>query len=150
MALRQLATNSGKYGAWSSPTGVVTVSWLVERNGAETPRLRLIWLERFFTVAPAETVADATTRATAVTFVIAVLDLNLQGQSAGSVASAVVEAGKSIVFSTGLDVAEIAAEFRKWPVLYKPDKDTDVRGALIAAVIIPIPFIPAQLPAMSS
>ena len=39
------------------------------------------------------------------------------------------------MFSTDSDAAEIAAEFRNWPVMYQSDKDTDVRGALIAAVI---------------
>ena len=46
LALHELATNSVKHGAWSAPAGVVTVSWLLERNGSETPRLRLRWQER--------------------------------------------------------------------------------------------------------
>ena len=46
LALHELATNSVKHGAWSAPAGIVTVSWLLERNGSETPRLRLRWQER--------------------------------------------------------------------------------------------------------
>ena len=46
LALHELATNSVKHGAWSAPAGVVTVSWLLERNESETPRLRLRWQER--------------------------------------------------------------------------------------------------------
>ena len=46
LALHELATNSVKHGAWSTPAGIVTVSWLLERNGSEKPRLRLRWQER--------------------------------------------------------------------------------------------------------
>ena len=46
LALHELATNSVKHGAWSDPAGVVSVSWLIESNGTEMPRLRLSWQER--------------------------------------------------------------------------------------------------------
>ena len=46
LALHELATNSGKHGTWSAPAGMVTVSWLLERNESETPRLRLRWQKR--------------------------------------------------------------------------------------------------------
>jgi PAS domain S-box-containing protein len=46
LALHELATNSVKHGAWSSPAGLVTVSWRIESEGAELPGLRIHWLER--------------------------------------------------------------------------------------------------------
>jgi PAS domain S-box-containing protein len=42
LALHELATNSLKHGAWSSPTGIVTVNWQLEDDGG----LRLSWVER--------------------------------------------------------------------------------------------------------
>jgi PAS domain S-box-containing protein len=44
LALHELATNAAKYGAWSSPTGRVTVSWEVHDNGGDDG-LRLGWRE---------------------------------------------------------------------------------------------------------
>jgi PAS domain S-box-containing protein len=41
MVLHELATNSLKYGALSSPSGRVTVQWSIERDGG----LRLVWRE---------------------------------------------------------------------------------------------------------
>ena len=46
LALHELATYCAKYGAWSSPTGIVTVSWQLERDGTGAPQLRLSWRER--------------------------------------------------------------------------------------------------------
>ena len=46
LALHELATNSVKHGAWSDPNGRVEVSWHLERNGTDTSRLRMNWLER--------------------------------------------------------------------------------------------------------
>ena len=53
LALHELATNAAKYGALSTPTGQVCITWAIEpaENGAEpasgdTSRLRLAWAER--------------------------------------------------------------------------------------------------------
>lgn len=44
MALHELATNAGKYGALSTPAGKVTVSWSVA-NSSKDPRLSIDWIE---------------------------------------------------------------------------------------------------------
>jgi two-component sensor histidine kinase len=44
MAFHELATNAAKYGAFSSPTGEVRVTWEVRKASPKT--LRLIWAER--------------------------------------------------------------------------------------------------------
>lgn len=44
MALHELATNAGKYGALSTPAGKVAVSWSVA-NSSKDPRLSIEWIE---------------------------------------------------------------------------------------------------------
>ena len=44
MALHELATNAGKYGALSTPAGKVAVSWSVA-NSRKNPRLSIEWIE---------------------------------------------------------------------------------------------------------
>jgi len=45
MVLHELATNSAKYGALSSPNGRVSVRWERRSNGAAVPTLRIEWRE---------------------------------------------------------------------------------------------------------
>jgi PAS domain S-box-containing protein len=44
MVFHELATNAAKYGAYSQPSGRVTITWAVARDSA--PRLRIDWCER--------------------------------------------------------------------------------------------------------
>ena len=46
LIVHELATNSVKYGAWSIPGGVVTISWTLVRDGANPTQLRVGWIER--------------------------------------------------------------------------------------------------------
>jgi PAS domain S-box-containing protein len=45
MAVHELATNASKYGALSSPTGRIDVTWTLQGSGASA-RLRLRWVEQ--------------------------------------------------------------------------------------------------------
>lgn len=43
MAIHELASNAAKYGALSKPTGVLSVTWLIEKKGAGM--LEFKWVE---------------------------------------------------------------------------------------------------------
>jgi two-component sensor histidine kinase/PAS domain-containing protein len=45
LALHELATNAIKYGAWSVPSGKVTISWRFEQGLANSQNLRVDWSE---------------------------------------------------------------------------------------------------------
>jgi two-component sensor histidine kinase len=45
MALHELATNAGKYGALSCATGVIEIEWRLGRGEAGAERLELTWTE---------------------------------------------------------------------------------------------------------
>lgn len=46
LALHELGTNAAKHGAFSVPTGTVTVQWQLESEGPDKGHLRIGWLER--------------------------------------------------------------------------------------------------------
>jgi PAS domain S-box-containing protein len=46
MALHELSTNAAKYGALSNQTGRVSISWMVDFEGASEPMFQLKWAER--------------------------------------------------------------------------------------------------------
>lgn len=80
----------------------------------------------------ASTVAEALILVATLPFDVAVLDLNLHGQTSEPVASAILQAGRAIVFSSGSGGAGVPAEFQLWPVLSKPYND----DALVAALAV--------------
>jgi len=46
LALHELGTNAAKHGAFSVPTGTVTVRWQLENDGPDKGHLRIGWMER--------------------------------------------------------------------------------------------------------
>ena len=46
LALHELGTNATKHGAFSVPTGMVTVQWQLENDGPDQRQLRIGWMER--------------------------------------------------------------------------------------------------------
>lgn len=81
-------------------------------------------------VGTATNVTDALALVATSAFDVAVLDLNLYGQTVGAVASAIVQAGRAIVFSSGSGEAEVPTGFQTWPVLSKPYTDAALFAAL--------------------
>src|SRR5262245_19636531 len=45
MVLHELVTNAAKYGALSSPSGLVSIRWRLPRNGSASDRLVFTWRE---------------------------------------------------------------------------------------------------------
>ena len=45
MALHEMATNAGKYGALSNDTGQISITWSVEQNESGVPSLVINWIE---------------------------------------------------------------------------------------------------------
>ncbi len=66
-------------------------------------------------------------------FDVAVLDVNVAGESIAPVAALLVEQGKAIVFATGYGESGVPEAFRGRPTLQKPFGTTDVTRALKAA-----------------
>ena len=46
LALHELGTNAAKHGAFSVPTGTVTIQWQLENGGPDKGHLRIGWVER--------------------------------------------------------------------------------------------------------
>ena len=70
----------------------------------------------------------------ALTFDVAILDVNLNGQQTLSVAKALIERGRAIVFATGYAATTVPPEFHKVPILQKPFQQQDLERALRAAL----------------
>lgn len=82
----------------------------------------------------AATLAEAMDAATAESFDVAVLDVNLSGEESFPVAAALKARGTPFLFATGFGAAGIDPAFADAPVLQKPYTEAQLRGALVAAL----------------
>jgi CheY-like chemotaxis protein len=87
-------------------------------------------------VAVASNLKDALHKAGALDFDIAILDVNLNGQSAFPVAELLVTRGVPFVFSTGYGALGLPDAFSGAPLLSKPFEEHDV-GRVLAAALHP-------------
>ena len=68
------------------------------------------------------------------TFDVAILDVNLNGQQTLPVARALMDRGRAIVFATGYAATTVPPEFHKVPILQKPFQQQDLERALRSAL----------------
>lgn len=76
---------------------------------------------------------DALEKATTLSFDVALLDVNLNGEAIDSVAQALAQRGVPFVFATGYGSSNVPAAFRSAPVMQKPFRLRDVERALRTA-----------------
>lgn len=77
---------------------------------------------------------DAIAKAGALEFDVALLDVNLDGESSYPVAEAIAGRGLGFVFATGYGADRLPASMRNRPVLQKPYRLRDLERALAAAL----------------
>ena len=77
---------------------------------------------------------EAMEKIESVTFDVAILDVNLNGQQTLPVAQALLASGRAIVFATGYAATTVPAELRAVPILQKPFQQEDLERALRAAL----------------
>ena len=77
---------------------------------------------------------EALEKIDALTFDVAILDVNLNGQQTLPVAQALLERGRAIVFATGYAATSVPPELRAVPILQKPFQQQDLERALRAAL----------------
>lgn len=85
-------------------------------------------------VATAARFADALAKAKALSFDVAILDVNLNGQQTFPIAEALVERGIKFVFATGYGAATLPESLQSAPVLKKPFQEEELERALRAAL----------------
>ena len=85
-------------------------------------------------VGVAQSVASGLALASSADVDVAVLDVNLGGQSITPVAEALAARGVPILFSTGYGRSGLASEWADRPVLAKPFAMSDLESALLAAL----------------
>ncbi len=85
-------------------------------------------------VGPAARLNVALEMAQGEAFDIAILDVNLAGESIYPVADALAERNRPFVFSTGYGGAGIKDPYRDRPVVQKPFSQQDLRRTILAAL----------------
>ncbi len=80
---------------------------------------------------------DALDKAKTLSFEVAILDVNLNGQRTFPIAEALTERGLPFVFATGYGAAAVPENFRNAPVLQKPFRLADLERAVRTALAAP-------------
>src|SRR5690348_11197098 len=73
---------------------------------------------------------EAFEKATSLRFDVALLDVNLDGETSYPIAQALAERGRAFVFATGYDVSSVPDSLHNAPVLQKPFMRRDLERAL--------------------
>ena len=82
----------------------------------------------------ASRIPDAMEKAKSLSFDIAILDVNLNGEPSFPIADALVDRGTPFVFATGYGAASLPAALQGVPILQKPFQQSDLERALRAAI----------------
>jgi CheY-like chemotaxis protein len=85
-------------------------------------------------VGSASRLQEAVEKAKALTFDLALLDINLNGERSFPVAELLSERGVGCVFVTGYGAASLPSSYRTIPVLQKPFLQADLERAIRAAL----------------
>jgi CheY-like chemotaxis protein len=80
---------------------------------------------------------DALEKANTLSFEVAILDVNLNGQRTFPIAEALTARGLPFIFATGYGAAAVPENFRAAPVLQKPFRIADLERAVRAALAMP-------------
>lgn len=78
--------------------------------------------------------ADAIEKAKSLSFDVAILDVNLNGEQTIPIAEMLAERGLAFVFATGYGAASLPASLRSVPVVQKPFHQRDLERVLRAAL----------------
>ncbi|HEY1503507.1 MAG TPA: response regulator [Stellaceae bacterium] len=80
---------------------------------------------------------DALDKANTLSFEVAILDVNLNGQRTFPIAEALRARGLPFIFATGYGAAAVPENFRAAPVLQKPFRIADLERAVRTALATP-------------
>ena len=80
---------------------------------------------------------DALDKANTLSFEVAILDVNLNGQRTFPIAEALMARGLPFIFATGYGAAAVPEHFRGAPVLQKPFRIADLERAVRTALAVP-------------
>ena len=84
----------------------------------------------------ASRVHDAAHKAQSLSFDVAILDVNLNGEQTFSIAEILLGRGIPFVFATGYGSASVPAQLQAIPVLQKPFEQRDLEIALCAVLSV--------------
>ncbi|MBV8450341.1 MAG: response regulator [Hyphomicrobiales bacterium] len=77
---------------------------------------------------------EAMEKAKSLSFDVAILDVNLNGEQTFPIAEILLDRGVPFVFATGYGATDLAAPLQDVPVLAKPFQQHDLERALCAAI----------------